>query len=106
MKPGVTIGYFALRSRAFENREERMSREELWLERSVFLKNYENFFLKIFLFLLKWPFQGTRSCFEILLICVITVIKVRDLLLTLLQVITILAYISAHLLFCTYLLIS
>ena len=40
------------------------------------------------------------------LICVITVIKVRHLLLTLLQVITILAYVSTHLLFCTYLLIS
>ena len=40
------------------------------------------------------------------LICVNTVIKVCDPLFTLLQVITILAYISTHLLFWTYLLIS
>ena len=43
---------------------------------------------------------------ENVLICVITAIKVCHLLLTLLQVITILAYVSTHLLFCIYLLTS
>ena len=43
---------------------------------------------------------------ENVLICIITAIKVWHLLLTLLQVITILSYKPTHLLFCTYLLIS
>ena len=76
-------------------------RSILRLERSVFLKNLEKFFLYIFVFLLKRSFQGIFSCFEIVievpkfkknaLNCAITVIKVHDPLLTLLQVITMLA---------------
>ena len=66
------------------------------------MKNFEKniFFLWIFLFLLKRSFQGIFGCFEIrlevpkfkehVLITVITLIEVRDLLFTLLQVITIL----------------
>ena len=60
----------------------------LRLERSVFPKSFAKifFFLLIFLFLLKRSFQRIFSFFEILI-----VINVGDLLLTLLQVITILA---------------
>ena len=59
----------------------------LRLERSVFLKIFEKiFFFLIFLFLLKRSSQRIFSFFEILI-----VINVGDLLLTLLQVITILA---------------
>ena len=54
-----------------------------------FEKFRKNFFL-IFLFLLKKTFQGIFSCFENVPIYVIAVIKVYDLLLTLLQAISIL----------------
>ena len=70
----------------------------LRLERSAFLKNFEKCFFdilipfekvfpgNIWLFLLEVP-----KFKENVIICVITVIKVRDVLLTLLQVVTILA---------------
>ena len=76
----------------------------LRLERSVFLKNLENNFFQIFLFLLKRSFQGILSCLKFLLelpkfkenfiIFVITVVKERDLLITHLEVITRLATVS------------
>ena len=60
----------------------------LRLERSVFLKNFEKkIFYNIFISLEVPKFKAN------VLTCIIFVKKVRDLLLTLLQVITILAYV-------------
>ena len=66
-----------------------------------FRKISKNFFFLIFLIISKRSFEAIFACFEILIempkfkanviICVITVTKVRDLLVTLLLVITILA---------------
>ena len=74
------------------------------------------FYDTVFFFILKRSLQAIFSCFKTLLgragfkenalIYIIALIKIYDLLLIFLQIITILAYISTHLLFCTYLLIS
>ena len=65
---------------------------KLRLERSVFSKKFRKIFdlSKEYLFVSKFLWEVPKFK-EKVLICVITVIKVRDLLLTLLQVITILA---------------
>ena len=55
-----------------------------------FSEKFRKKFFLIFLFLLKKTFQGIFSCFENVPIYVIAVIKVYDLLLTLLQAISIL----------------
>ena len=76
-----------------------MMKEYLSLERSVFLKNFGKKKFFDVLFRLKRYFQGVVWKFllevpkfkENTLICIITVLKVRDLLLTRLQVITTLA---------------